>query len=148
MTSSYRIMAFGLKIGQEVEYEKRLKLQLLQAELIVLKQNAQSAILTGSASEEKYSLVTFDLQVIESILVDTYTITVSDSQLIEALAQIRQVARVANNKIQIFFSIVAFPMSHHVQLVKEHNVFMEAKCTKLVSFCESAITRLGIMLGS
>ena len=129
-------------------YEKRLKLQLLQAELIVLKKNAQEANLTNLENEGQYSLITFDLQIIESILVDTYTITASDNLLLQTLEQIRQHARIANNKIQIFFSIVALPMSNTMQMIKDHNKFMAEKSAELVSFCDIAITRLRILLGS
>lgn len=128
-------------------YEKRLKLQLLHAELAALKENAQSAYMTGEEIEERYSLVSFDVHVIESILADTYSITASDSELLQALAQIRQLTRVANNKIQLFFSIVLVPMTNKKTLVREHNVFMEPTCAELVSLCEIATTRLEILLG-
>ncbi len=127
-------------------YEKRLKLQLLHAELAVLKQNAQSAYITGAEIEDQYSLVSLDVHVIESILADTYSITASDSELLQALAQIRQVTRVANNKIQLFFSIVGVPMTHKKALVREHNMFMEPKCAELASLCDIATTRLEILL--
>ena len=129
-------------------YEKRLKLQLLHAELAALKQNAKSAYITGEDIEDQYSLVSFDVHVIESILADTYSITASDSELLQALAQIRQVTRLANNKIHMFFSVVVLPMTQKNRLVREHNVFMEQKGAELASLCDIATTRLEILLGT
>jgi len=75
-------------------YEKRLRLQLLRAELDTLAGSAQSAITKG---HKKYSLITFDVSVIESIIADIYSITATRIDLLTSLSDLRQKVRVARS---------------------------------------------------
>lgn len=130
-------------------YEKRLKLQLLRAELLTLKENAQSACITNEADiRSSFSLVTFDMQVIESIVADTYSITANDTAFLQALSAIRQVAKIANNKTYTLFGAVHLPLSNKGDIIKEHNEFMRPKCERLMALCDVAITRLNSLLGT
>jgi predicted HTH transcriptional regulator len=132
-------------------YEKRLKLQLLQAELLTLEENAHSACLSNEADiRSSFSLVTFDMQVIESIVVDTYSITTNDTAFLQALSAIRQVAqvaKVANNKTHTLFGAVHLPLSNKRNIIKKHNEFMRPKCERLIALCDVAIARLNSLLG-
>ena len=128
-------------------YEKRLKLQLLRAEIATLRDTAVSSCVTDEAEiGQNYSLESFDTRLIDSIISDTYSITAADAELIEALSRIRQVVRVANNKIQIFFGIVQVPMTNKNALVREHNEFMLAKRDVLLPLCDLAMDRLDQIL--
>jgi len=130
-------------------YEKRLKLQLLRSELAALKEVAgQACVKDQTQIASHYSLDSFDTQVIESIIADTYSITASAPNLLKLLAQIRQAARVANNTIRIFFGKVQLPLSNMAVQVREHNEFMRPKCENIINLCEGAIKELDRLLGS
>jgi predicted HTH transcriptional regulator len=129
-------------------YEKRLRLQLLRAELSVLREHAKNARITDPDRVDKsYSLVTFDITVIESILADTYPLTATSPRLLDALAALRHEVSIANNKIAIFFSIVEQPLTGKDALVRRHNEFMAAKCEMIITLCTQAIDALEPILG-
>lgn len=128
-------------------YEKRLRLQLLRSELLRLRQRAvESRIADPAKVETEYSLVTFDITVIEAVLADTYPLTASSRALYDVLAELRHEVMIANNKITIFFSIVATPITGKQQLVREHNEWMAAKCIGIESLCTNAIATLDQIL--
>src|SRR5260370_460931 len=89
-------------------YEKRLKLQLLQAELKNIKQHAEDLTKTYPDAQVKFGVGEFSLTVIETVLADTYTILAEHRDLLEILDEIRNHCRVANNLLQMF-SPIAFP---------------------------------------
>lgn len=114
-----------------------------------MKENAQSACITNEADiRSSFSLVTFDMQVVESIVADTYSITANDTAFLQALSAIRQVAKIANNKTHTLFGAVHLPLSNKGDIIKEHNEFMRPKCERLMALCEVAIARLNSLLGT
>lgn len=130
-------------------YEKRLKLQLLRSELVSLKDTAASACITQEPNIEKsYSLESFDTRIIESVIADTYSITAGHQDLLTVLGKIRQVARIANNKIRIFFGTVELPLTNLPQVIRAHNEFMRPKCQQMVGLCGKAVAYLDQILGS
>lgn len=129
-------------------YEKRLRLQLLRAELSMLREQATNARITELTQVDKsYSLVTFDVTVIESILADTYPLTAASPKLLEALAALRHEVKIANNKIAIFFSVVEQPITGKDSTIRRHNEFMAAKCEMIKTLCTQAIEALEPILG-
>lgn len=131
-------------------YEKRLRLQLLRGELTSLKNTASDASITDpNKIESSYSLVTFDVGVIESLIGDTYSITASSPDLIATLSELRQQVRVANNENRIFFGVVKIPlMTSKADLIREHNEFMAKKCTDIMDLSDRAISQLAPLLGN
>lgn len=128
-------------------YEKRLKLQLLRAELAMLRQNASEAYITDEEEiRSRYSLITFNLQVVESIIGDTYSITATDVAFLQAISEIRQTASAANNMIQSFFGVVHVPMTNKGDIVKKHNELLRPKCENIVELCDVAMARLESIL--
>ncbi len=128
-------------------YEKRLRLQLLRGELAGLREAALGARITDpNRMETHYSLVTFDTTVIASILADTYPLTVSSPQLLEALARLRHEVMIANNKTKLFFSVVELPMSGKNVVIRRQNEFMGPKCGGIAALCETAIQALDEIL--
>jgi len=128
-------------------YEKKLKLNLLLSELEHIKENAGSWLVTEDKDISKtYSLVTFENTILDSIVTDSYTVLASEEKLLAALHALRGHTRIANNKINIFFSIVGMPLTNKGDLVKEHNEFMHDKCGVIISLCEHAIEELGGVL--
>lgn len=82
-------------------HEKRLRLQLLRAELLRLHLRAAEAAVTEvHKADTEYSLVTFDVGVIEQILADTYPITASSPHLHEALAELRHEVMIVEQQDQ------------------------------------------------
>jgi predicted HTH transcriptional regulator len=129
-------------------YEKRLRLQLLRAELSVLREQAKNARITDPDRVDKsYSLVTFNVTIIESILADTYPLTVASPKLLTALDALRHEVTIANNKIAIFFSIVEQPITGKDAMVRKHNEFMAAKCEMIQTLCTQAIEALEPIIG-
>ena len=128
-------------------YEKRLRLQLLLAELTSLKNSASGASITDPETIEKqYSLVTFDVAIIESLIGETYSITATHTDLLATLSDLRQEVRIANNKTRIFFGIVAIPMSNKAKLIREHNEFMAQSCKRIIELSDTAIKLLSPLL--
>lgn len=128
-------------------YEKRLRLQLLRSELVTLQQMASAGTITNpELIETSYSLVTFDLTIIESIIADTYPITASSPSLLGSLSQVRQHARIANNKARIFFGIAEFPLSNKGPVIRAYNEFMAQRCQFICVMCDNALTALDQIL--
>ena len=128
-------------------YEKRLKLQLLRSELILILENTKSGYVTvEEAMNETYSLITFDTSVMESVISDTYSITANQTELLKLLSEIRQETRVANNKIKVFFGVVHLPLTKKDSLAVKHNKFMKEKCGRIKLLCEKAIAELDKVL--
>jgi Putative DNA-binding domain len=129
-------------------YEKRLRLQLLRGELAVLGEAAAAAKIEDNMKiATSYSLVTFDLTVIESVLSDTYPLTAPNTELIGSLAALRHEVRITNNKARIFYSQIALPLDNVESNVRKHNQFMAAKCDAIRDLCGKAITALGMTIG-
>jgi hypothetical protein len=124
-------------------YEKRMRLQLLRAELSILRDHAAEAMIRDPTKKEtNYSLVTFDVTVIESVLSDTYPLTTSSPALLEILARLRHEVMIANNKIRLFFGTITLPRSNMGAIVRQHNEFMAAKCAGIGALCSDAIEAL------
>ena len=128
-------------------YEKRLRLQLLEAELVAIQESAGSAFISKPEDiEVKYSLVTFGTQTIESVVVDTYPLTAGSSDLLSTLSQLRQAVIVANNKARIFFSTVSLDFSNKGKMIREHNEFMARACGRIVYLADQARAKLKPLL--
>ena len=92
-------------------YEKRLKLQLLGSELRALRQSAGAAAAIDSDRVTTFvGLASFELQVLESVLADTYSVTADQHELHLLLTQIRQPARLCNVKLQLIRSVGYTPL--------------------------------------
>jgi predicted HTH transcriptional regulator len=120
-------------------YEKRLQLQHLDAELSALQESASRAFVsTPEDIESKYSLITFSTQTIESVVASTYALTAGSSALLAALGGLRQAVIVANNKAQVFFSIVNLSFTNKGGMIREHNEFMENACRRIIELAAHA----------
>ena len=128
-------------------YEKRLKLQLLRSEILTLARNAQDIRITKPDEiAKKYSLVSFDTTIIESIIADTYSITAECQNLHEVLSRLRQATRTANNRIHLLFSVVMMPLTDMRDIIRSHNEFMTPQATQIEQLCGTAIDELDRLL--
>jgi Putative DNA-binding domain len=120
-------------------YEKRLKLQLLRAELEALKAQASQA---ANVSQGQVSLISFDLQVIESILTDTYSITATEIGLHGSLSRVRQFCTMGNNQIRIILGVFHIPLTNKEELIRQHDEAIKSICYEIVTSCDFAIVHL------
>lgn len=103
-------------------YEKRLKLQLLRAELVAIQQTASAAAITDPIRIDKdVSLSSFNLQVLESVLADTYSITADQLSLHQRMGQIRHNVRACNVRLDLIRPVVYSAISGKGELIRNHN---------------------------
>ncbi len=68
-------------------YKKRLKLQLLRAELKNIKKHAEEDLIKqGYDANANFGIGEFGLTVIETVLAGTYTILTGQQELLQAIA--------------------------------------------------------------
>lgn len=128
-------------------YEKRLRLQLLEAELVALKESAGLAYVgQPDKIESAYSLITFDTQTIEAVVADTYPLTAGHSELLATMRQLRQAVIVANNKARLFFSTATLAFTNKEKMIREHNEFMAVACQRIGELADRARTLLEPLL--
>jgi predicted HTH transcriptional regulator len=124
-------------------YEKHLKLNLLRSELITIRDNASLLLITKEeVSNKEYSLVSFESRIIESVISDSYTILAKEEQLLSTLSSLRQHIGIANNKIRIFFGVVATSPSNIDDIIIDHHIFMHTKSNFIIQLCDKAIHEL------
>ena len=124
-------------------YEKRLKLQLLQAELQNTRKHAEELIISPPLNQVKIILGEFSLTVIETVLADTYTILTGQQELLELLGEIRNRCRVVNDMLRIFYrvatvNLVGNNVEPH-QAIETHNRNIEGECRPVLFACDRAL---------
>ncbi|MCZ8355460.1 MAG: ATP-binding protein [Cyclobacteriaceae bacterium] len=113
-------------------YEKKIKLQLLLSELESIKINCSSLIFTEDQMSTHYSLVKFNLSVIETILSDTFTILYTETELMIALNKLRNKCEIVNRSIEIFHSKLVLPRTDLNEILKDHNGFINIDVPKVL----------------
>lgn len=107
--------------------ERREKLKLLYIELLSNVEQMDSMKIKDASKENVHSLVNLDSGILNNLLSDLYTSISKNNELIRILFTIREKTKVINNKIKIFFSQIAMPVTNKGQLVKEHNEFINTQ---------------------
>jgi len=120
-------------------YEKRLKLQLLRAELKAIITNADLLTVQGQAMGQQPPLGEFSLSILETTLADTYTILMSKPQLLEILTQIRAWCRQVNNKLQSFLPIYHIQLGGREGVNVNHNMYVSNRCNDIKRYSELAL---------
>lgn len=128
-------------------YEKRLKLQLLMAELSQIALDANGMIISEAKNDGTvYGLPTVEVRLLETVLSDTYSITSASPELLSTLANIRSLANRTNNKLSVFRLEVALPMSNKKTIVIDHNDFIRPLCQEIIEDAEKACSLLEAIL--
>ena len=126
-------------------YEKRLKLQLLQAELRNIRSHAEKDLLItgGWDNKVRYGIGEFGLSVIETVLADIYTIITEHQELLEAITEIRNQCRIVNDLLRIFYRNAPvgwygtnLPASTDIE---RHNSNIELHCKQVIAACDRAL---------
>lgn len=134
-------------------YEKRLKLQLLHAELKNIKQHAQKDLLKeGWDMKVNFGMGEFSLTIVETVLADTYTILVEHQELLDILDQIRDRCRKVNDLLRIFYRNANvgwyganLPPNEGLE---RHNGNIEMQCRPIIADCIRALTFLDEIMSS
>ena len=120
------------------EEQRRQKLRLLFIELLTNKEDAALMMIPGEEIEESYSLVTLDSSVLQSLLVDTYPLIISEKELVALLFTIRGRIKVINNKIKIFYSQVSLPLTKKNLIIRKHNESITQHAKELISLLDKS----------
>jgi len=124
-------------------YEKRLKLQLLQAELQNTRKHAEELIISPSLNQAKFIMGEFSLTVIETVLADTYTILAGQQELLGHLGEIRNRCRMVNDMLRIFYRVATVnQVKNNVEpypAIETHNRNVEGECRPIIFACARAL---------
>jgi hypothetical protein len=126
-------------------YEKRLKLQLLQAELRNIKNHAEKDLIipVGWDAKSNFGMGEFGLSVIETVLADTYTIIAEHQDLLDAITEIRNRCRIVNDLLRIFYrdATVGWARANVKPdvAIERHNFTVENECKPIISACNRAL---------
>jgi hypothetical protein len=127
-------------------YEKRLKLHLLKSELENILVTANSMLLSGPAVSTALLISTFSLDVLESVLAETYTVLSGKAELLDCLTKIRLGGRLVNNKMQAFFPMHHIPVTNKESMNHEHNSWVRMRCQDISREATTALKLLTPLL--
>lgn len=127
-------------------YEKRVKLQLLDAELVAVAEEARGMIISPEQIESHYPLMTFDLRVLESVLSDTFTLLARRPELLALLRRLRSNCTAVNNKTGQFLGVSMLSFTNKAAMIREHNQYLRPICDQVVSLAEAARADLAEIL--
>lgn len=113
-------------------FEERVeKLKLLYIELLSNFEQLNK-MKVEDPSGSTYSLTTLDSTVINSLLTDLFTIIGRNKRLVRILFTIREQTKIMNNKIRMFYSMIAVPRVNPQEIVKSHNQFINQTASELI----------------
>lgn len=131
-----------IKLSFQNYQERREKLKLLYIELLSNIEQLNSMKIDDASKENVHSLVNLDSTILNGLLSELYTSISKDNELVRILFTVRERTKIINNKIKIFFSQVALPLSNKAQLVKEHNEFINSQVDTLKPHIQKALNIL------
>ncbi len=129
-------------------YEKKVKLQLLKAELLTIQNNAN--LIQGITHDLSVVLINFPLNVLESLLSDTYTILANRVDLLQLLTEIRRTCQILNNIIQVLYTniVIMMPISAPVEAIANQTKILCDESLKLVPLVAKAVDILEEIIAS
>lgn len=128
-------------------YEKRVKLELLKAEIEHLKDSVKSGYVADKNDMlDHLSFVTFDTHLIDTVLSDTFVLLSRAPNLVKVLSEIRIQVRMAANSFDTISHIFHVGYTHKEEMFRKHNMFLAAIYTKIEMLCEVALDELSALL--
>ncbi|MFC2017150.1 helix-turn-helix domain-containing protein [Chloroflexota bacterium] len=121
------------------EEQKRQKLRLLLIELTSNRQLCDGMIMAEDKIEGYHSLVTLDSNVLQTLLVDAYSIIINDDELVSILFRLKGTIRLMNNEMQIFISKVSLPSTGMKKTVRDHNEFVKGQVENIIPLFDRAL---------
>jgi hypothetical protein len=124
-------------------YEKRLKLQLLKAELNQLSEMSGRITLARSEDFDSASfLPTLELRVLETVLSDTYSITHSYPEFLSCIAQLRPLVQTLNAHIETCRTFVAVHPQFGQRFRMGHGQTIESLKPQVKNLASDALVEL------
>jgi hypothetical protein len=117
-------------------YEKRLKLQLLKSELQNIQHHAQGLSNSG------FGIGDLRLNVLETVLADTYTILADNQELLTTLDHIRNACNVVNGNLQVSYRVFASQNFNKEGLTRGFKQAIDEQCSEINYWCSRALELL------
>lgn len=121
------------------EEQKRQKLRLLLIELTSNRELCDGMIIEEGKIEDHHSLITLDSNVLQTLLVDAYSIIINDDELVSILFKLKGIINIMNNEMQIFFSKLSLPSTGMKRTVRNHNEFIKRYVRSIVPLFDRAL---------
>jgi len=113
-------------------YEKRIKLELLKAELEMLRDRAKSGYVDDeSAATTSLSVITFDTHVIDTVLSDTFVLVSRAPALVKIVGEIRILVRMAANSFGTVSHMVYQGYTNKEETFRNHNERLKEVYTRI-----------------
>jgi len=130
-------------------YEKRLKLQLLRAELVPLTNlHGRMGLSRDENNLYQSHLPAVELRVIETVVSDTYSITHTYRELLSGLAELRQEVRSLNSLTEILRLQIAVSPGTGANRVRVYGQTLNHRVTRIEQLAREAITEVEKIIGS
>lgn len=124
-------------------YEKRIKMQMLFAEIGNIATDASSMMLPEKNWATHYPLSEFNLTVIETVYSDIFVLINDNMELLERLMKLRNLSKQANSRIKYFLGQAILPMTDTEERNKEHNKYLESMCNRIITEAGETMKLLG-----
>ena len=129
-------------------YEKRLKLQLLRAELEQIATDARAlAIPVEKNNGSLMGVPTIEVRLLETVLSDTYSVMSAHPELIKNLARLRSRVNRVNSTVSTFKPSIAFRVTGMANMIKEHNETIRPWCEEIIELASKSADELAMILG-
>jgi hypothetical protein len=123
--------------------ERREKIKLLYVELRSNKTSLQSILeSTDSEDPNEYSPSTLEYSMLNTLLVDLYSIIGKDSDLIGDLLNIRFILNAINNESKIFFRKVSIPIGSNVPKIESHKGYVRNQINRVMPLIDRCLYNL------
>lgn len=130
-------------------YEKRIKLELLKAELEMLREGARSGYVDdASAASTSLSIVTFDTHIIDTVISDTFILISRAPTLVRTIAEIRVLVRMAANSFSTVSHMLYQGYTNKEETFRTHNDRLKGVYTQIEELCDTALQELDVLLGN
>ena len=128
-------------------YEKRVKLELLKAELEMLRDGAKDGYVDDRRSmSNSLSLFTFDTHVIDTVMSDTFVLLSRAPELVKIVGEIRLRVRMATNSFSTVSHMLYQGYTNKEEIFRNHNENLREVYTRIEELCNAALEELSALL--
>ena len=120
--------------------ERKEKVKLLYIELITNRDILD--IIRSSSSSLGYQPITLEYNTLSSLLTELYSVIGKDDDLIQRLISIRFRFNKINNKINIFLTQMALPLTNLPKIISEHNDWIKQEIDQVIPLIEECLENL------
>lgn len=120
-------------------YEKRLKLNLLETEILEIIEKSQGMIIPEDKIASSHTLLSYDLNILSNVLLDTYTVLIEEPSLIPLLKKLKNECDIIETKTRMFLNGVNLPLSNKASVTKSHNQFIHQRIPDVIDIAEQCL---------